>query len=300
MSTASASQSKSKPSAANSGVFQLAGDLAIHRLGFGAMRITGTGIWGPPKDRDEAIRVLRRAIELDINFIDTADSYGPSVSEELIAEALHPYPKGLVIATKAGFDRTGPNEWVTNGKPKHLRAACDGSLKRLRVDRIDLFQLHRIDTKIPADDQLETLKDLQEQGKIKHVGLSEVTVEQIEHARTIIPIASVQNHYSLVDRANEEVLNYCERERIGFIPYFPLAAGKVSGTASTIARDAAKLNISPSQLAIAWLLKRSPVMLPIPGTSQVAHLEENIAAASVELDDAIMKDFNRSAWRASP
>ncbi|MGD0305543.1 MAG: aldo/keto reductase [Candidatus Acidiferrales bacterium] len=295
MSTASASQGKSQPSAASSGTFKIGGDLAVHRLGFGAMRITGTGIWGPPQDRAEAIRVLRRTIELDINFIDTADSYGPAVSEELIAEALYPYPKGLVIATKAGFDRTGPNQWVTNGRPEHLRAACDGSLKRLRLDRIDLFQLHRIDTKVPANDQLETLKDLQKQGKIKHVGLSEVTVEQIEHARTIIPIVSVQNHYSVVDRAADEVLTYCEREKIGFIPYFPLGAGKVSGTASAIARDAEKLHITPSQLALAWLLKRSPVMLPIPGTSQVAHLEENVAAASVDLDAATMKDLDHSS-----
>ena len=294
MSTASASQGKSQPSAANSGTFKIGDDLAIHRLGFGAMRITGTGVWGPPQDRAESIRVLRRAIELDINFIDTADSYGPAVSEELIAEALYPYPKGLVIATKAGFDRTGPNQWVTNGRPEHLRAACDGSLKRLRLDRIDLFQLHRIDTKVPADDQLETLKDLQKQGKIKHVGLSEVTVAQIEHARTILPIVSVQNHYSVVDRSADDVLGYCEREKIGFIPYFPLGAGKVSSTESAIARDADKLRITPSQLALAWLLKRSPVMLPIPGTSQVAHLEENVAAASVELDAATMKDLDRS------
>jgi pyridoxine 4-dehydrogenase len=295
MSAASAPQGKSQPSAANSGTFKIGGDLAVHRLGFGAMRVTGNGIWGPPQDRAEAIRVLRRTIELDINFIDTADSYGPAVSEELIAEALYPYPKDLVIATKAGFERTGPNQWVTNGRPEHLRAACDGSLKRLRLDRIDLFQLHRIDTKVPADDQLETLKDLQKQGKIKHVGLSEVTVEQIEHARTIVPIVSVQNHYSVVDRSADEVLNYCEREKIGFIPYFPLGAGKVSGTASAIARDAEKLHITPSQLALAWLLKRSPVMLPIPGTSQVAHLEENVAAASVELDAATMKDLDHAS-----
>ncbi len=294
MSTASASQGKSQPSAANSGIFKIGDDLAIHRLGFGAMRITGTGVWGPPQDRAESIRVLRRAIELDINFIDTADSYGPSVSEELIAEALYPYPKGLVIATKAGFDRTGPNQWVTNGRPEHLRSACDGSLKRLRLDRIDLFQLHRIDTKVPADDQLETLKDLQKQGKIKHVGLSEVTVAQIEHARTILPIVTVQNHYSVVDRSADDVLGYCEREKIGFIPYFPLGAGKVSSAESAIARDAEKLRITPSQLALAWLLKRSPVMLPIPGTSRVAHLEENVAAASVELDAATMKDLDRS------
>ena len=284
-----------QPTAAAAGIIDIGGDLTVNRLGFGAMRIAGPGIWGDPLSRDQAIATLRRVVELGVNFIDTADSYGPAVSEELIAEALYPYPKGLVIATKAGFDRTGPNQWVTNGRPEHLRAACDGSLKRLRLDRIDLFQLHRIDTKVPANDQLETLKDLQKQGKIKHVGLSEVTVEQIEHARTIIPIVSVQNHYSVVDRSADEVLNYCEREKIGFIPYFPLGAGKVSGTASAIARDAEKLHITPSQLALAWLLKRSPVMLPIPGTSQVAHLEENIAAASIELDSATMNDLDHSS-----
>jgi pyridoxine 4-dehydrogenase len=294
MSTAPASQSSSAISAAQSGTFRIGGDLAVHRLGFGAMRITGDGVWGEPKDRAEAIRVLRRAVELGVNFIDTADSYGPSVSETLIAEALHPYPAGLVVATKAGFERTGPNKWVTNGKPEHLREACDGSLKRLKLERIDLFQLHRIDTKVPAADQLETLKDLQQQGKIKHVGLSEVTVEQIKHARTIIPIVSVQNHYSVVDRAADDVLKYCEAENIGFIPYFPLGAGKVSSTASAIARDAEKLHISPSQLALAWLLQRSPVMLPIPGTSRVDHLEENVAAASVKLDASVLKDLDAS------
>src|ERR1700734_2933676 len=201
MSTASASQGKSQPPAANSATFKIGGDLAVHRLGFGAMRITGNGIWGPPQDRAESIRVLRRAIELDINFIDTADSYGPAVSEELIAEALYPYPKGLVIATKAGFDRTGPNQWVTNGRPEHLRAACEGSLRRLRLERIDIFQLHRIDDKVPADVQLGTLKDLQSEGKIKHIGLSEVSVKQIEQARTVVPIVTVQNRYSVLDQA---------------------------------------------------------------------------------------------------
>jgi pyridoxine 4-dehydrogenase len=294
MSTAPASQSNTTVSAAHSGTFRIAGDLAVHRLGFGAMRITGDGVWGEPKDRAEAIRVLKRAVELGVNLIDTADSYGPSVSETLIAEALYPYPAGLVIATKAGFERSGPNKWVTNGTPEHLREACDGSLKRLKLERIDLFQLHRIDTKFPAADQLETLKDLQKQGKIKHVGLSEVTVEQIKHARTIIPIVSVQNHYSVVDRAADDVLKYCERENIAFIPYFPLGAGKVSSTTSAIARDAEKLHISPSQLALAWLLARSPVMLPIPGTSRVDHLEENIAAAGVKLDAAVLKDLDAS------
>jgi aryl-alcohol dehydrogenase-like predicted oxidoreductase len=275
--------------------FRIGDDLRVNRLGFGAMRITGKGIWGEPKDRGEAIRVLRRAIELGVNFIDTADSYGPGVSEQIIAEALHPYPDGLVIATKAGFDRTGPDRWVENGKPEHLRAACDGSLRRLRLDRIDLFQLHRIDSKVPAEDQLGTLKDLQAQGKIKHAGLSEVSVDQIEHARTILPIVTVQNRYSVTDRASEKVLEYCERERIGFIPWFPLAAGRLSGAASTLAKTAARLNITPSQLALAWLLWRSPVMLPIPGTSRVDHLEENVAVASLKIDQKNLQELSSIA-----
>ena len=216
--------------AKKSGEFLIGGDLCVTRLGFGAMRITGSGVWGEPADRAEAIRVLRRAIELGINFIDTADSYGPGVSEEIIAEALHPYPPGLVIATKGGFERPGPNQWVENGKPEHLRSACEGSLRRLRLDRIDLYQLHRIDPKVPAEDQLGTLRDLQAQGKIKHIGLSEVSVRQIQHARTIVPIVSVQNRYSVTDRGSEDVLEYCEKEKIGFIPWFPLAAGRVSAS----------------------------------------------------------------------
>ncbi len=291
MTSAPASHGKSEPNAANSGTFKIGNDISIYRLGFGAMRITGEGVWGPPKDRAEAIRVLRRAVELGVNFIDTADSYGPNVGEEIIAEALHPCPAGLVIATKAGFDRSGPNKWTMNGNPQHLREACDGSLRRLKLDRIDLFQLHRIDPKFPAEDQLGTLKDLQQQGKIKHIGLSEVSVKQIEHARTIVPIVTVQNKYSVVDRAAEDVLNYCQSASIGFIPWFPLAAGKVSSTASAIAADAEKLHITPSQLALAWLLERSPVMLPIPGTSRVSHLEENIAAASVRLPADVIKDL---------
>src|SRR6266404_2689938 len=214
--------------AKKSGEFLIGDDLRVTRLGFGAMRITGDGIWGAPADRTEAIRVLRRAVELGINFIDTADSYGPAVSEEIIAEALHPYPEGLVIATKAGFDRPGPDKWVTNGRPEHLRAALEGSLHRLRLERIDVFQLHRIDDKVPAEDQLGALKELQAQGKIKHVGLSEVSVAQIEHARRILPIVSVQNRYSVVDRAADDVVDYCARENVGFIPWFPLAAGDVS------------------------------------------------------------------------
>jgi aryl-alcohol dehydrogenase-like predicted oxidoreductase len=266
------------------GEFLIGGDLRVARLGFGAMRITGDGVWGEPADRAEAVRVLRRAVELGINFIDTADSYGPHVSEEIIAEALYPYPAGLVIATKGGFDRPGPNQWVENGRPEHLRSACEGSLRRLRLDRIDLYQLHRIDPKVPAEDQLGTLKDLQARGKIKHIGLSEVTVRQIQHAQTIVPIVSVQNRYSITDRGSEDVLEYCEKEKMGFIPWFPLAAGRVSGSDSPVSRIAAQWKATPSQVALSWLLARSPVTLPIPGTSKVKHLEENVAAAELKID----------------
>jgi len=268
--------------AAKSGTFSI-GDLPVRRLGFGAMRLTGPGIWGEPRDHDEAIRVLRRALELGVTFIDTADSYGPEVSERLIAEALHPYPSDLVIGTKAGFDRTGPDQWVTNGRPEHLRAACEGSLRRLRLDRIDLYQLHRIDSKVPAEDQLGTLRRLQDEGKIRHVGLSEVTVAEIEHARTMVPIVTVQNRYSLTDREHDAVLDYCAREGIGFIPWYPLAAGALTEPGGAVSRIAARLGATTSQLALAWLLRRSPVMLPIPGTASVAHLEENVAAAALEL-----------------
>jgi aryl-alcohol dehydrogenase-like predicted oxidoreductase len=284
--------------AAKSGQFKIGGDLTVNRLGFGAMRITGKGIWGEPKDRDEAIRVLRAGVDLGINFIDTADSYGPAVSEEIIAEALHPYPAGLVIATKAGFDRTGPDKWVTNGRPEHLRAACEGSLRRLRLERIDVFQLHRIDDKVPAEDQLGTLKELQGQGKIKHIGLSEVGVEQIRHAQTIVPIVSVQNRFSVLDRSADDVVNYCERENLGFIPWFPLAAGDVSAAGSALERTAKQLKITPSQLALKWLLWRSPVILPIPGTSRVAHLEENVAAAALKVDDATLQSLGKLALSA--
>jgi pyridoxine 4-dehydrogenase len=284
--------------AAKSGQFRIGGDLEINRLGFGAMRITGKGIWGEPKDRKEAERVLRRAVELGINFIDTADSYGPHVSEEIIAEALYPYPDGLVIATKAGFDRSGPDQWTMNGRPEHLREACDGSLRRLRLDRIDLFQLHRIDPKVPAEDQLGTLQDLQAQGKIKHIGLSEVSVAQITDARKIVPIVSVQNKYSVLDRAADDVVEYCEKEKIGFIPWFPLAAGDVSASGNELEQSAEKLNISTSQLALAWLLARSPVILPIPGTSQVAHLEENVATAAINIDSAVLRGLGKKAKTA--
>jgi pyridoxine 4-dehydrogenase len=281
--------------ASKAGEFLIGGDLRVTSLGYGAMRITGNGIWGEPADRPECIRVLRRAVELGIDFIDTADSYGPHVSEEIIAEALHPYPAGLVIATKGGFDRTGPNKWVENGKPEHLRSACEGSLRRLKLERIDLYQLHRIDPKVPADDQLGTLKQLQAEGKIKHIGLSEVSVQQIQHAQKIIRVVSVQNRYSLTDRGAENVLEYCEKQKMAFIPWFPLAAGKLSGPDGPVGRVAAELKATPSQVALAWLLARSPVMLPIPGTSKVAHLEENIAAAGLKIDEKEMRELSRAA-----
>ncbi|HKD82912.1 MAG TPA: aldo/keto reductase [Candidatus Angelobacter sp.] len=287
-------QNAGKKPATQAGEFRIGAELPIFRLGFGAMRITGKGVWGEPRDHDEAIRVLQRALELGINFIDTADSYGPEVSERLIAEALHPYPSGLVIATKAGFERPGPDRWVENGRPEHLRSACEGSLRRLRVDRIDLFQLHRIDPKVPADDQLGTLRDLQAQGKIRCVGLSEVSVAQIEHARKIVPIVTVQNRYSITDQAYNDVLEYCEHAGIGFIPWFPLAAGRLTASGSAIAKTAGKFEITTSQLALAWLLWRSPVMIPIPGTSQVRHLEENVAAAGLKLDESALQELGRS------
>jgi pyridoxine 4-dehydrogenase len=277
------------------GEFVIGNDLRVTRLGYGAMRITGEGIWGEPKDRGEAVRVLRRAVELGINFIDTADSYGPEVSEKIIAEALHPYPADLVIATKGGFDRTGPNKWVENGRPEHLRAACEGSLRRLRLEQIALYQLHRIDPKVPAEEQLGTLKELQAEGKIKHIGLSEVSVLQIQHAQTIVAIVSVQNRYSLSDRGSEAVLKYCEEQKLGFIPWFPLAAGKLFGGESPVRRVAAQLKVSASEVVLAWLLARSPVMLPIPGTSSVKHLEENVAAAGLKIGTAEMEELSEAA-----
>jgi aryl-alcohol dehydrogenase-like predicted oxidoreductase len=271
--------------AAPSGTFRLGGDLPVHRLGFGAMRITGHGIWGPPKDHKESLAVLRRAIELGVNLIDTAEAYGPYVSEELIAEALHPYPKDLVIATKGGLERTGPNQWPVNGRPERLREGLEGSLRRLRLERIDLWQLHRIDPDVPEDDQFETIREFQREGKIRHAGLSEVTIEQIERARKFFKVVSVQNRYNLADREWENVLDYCERENIGFIPWFPLQTGKLAEDGGPLARIAKAHNATPSQIALAWLLKRSKIMLPIPGTSRVKHLEENIGAAAIELTD---------------
>lgn len=271
--------------AARAGTFALAGETMVNRLGFGAMRITGDGIWGEPRDPQEARAVLRRAVELGVNLIDTADSYGPEVSERLIAEALHPYPDGLVIATKGGFQRPGPNRWVEDGRPEHLRQAVEGSLRRLRLERIDLYQLHRIDPKVPAADQFGTLAELRSQGKVRHVGLSEVRVDEIEAARQVVPIVSVQNRYSLADRGSEDVLGYCEREGLGFLPWFPLAVGRLAGAGGVLGEAAARHEATPAQVALAWLLRRSPVILPIAGTSSVAHLEENVAAAGLEIDD---------------
>lgn len=267
----------------------------MHRLGFGAMQLTGEGVWGEPKDRAQCLAVLRRAVELGINFIDTADSYGPFVSEELIAEALHPYPEGLVIATKAGLQRPGPDEWEPDGRPEHLRERCEGSLKRLKIERIDLFQLHRIDPKVPLEDQLGTLSDLRGEGKIRHIGLSEVSVQEIEAARKLAPIVSVQNHYNLTTRKAEDVLEYCEREDLGFIPWFPLATGKLAQAGGALTTAAEKLHASPSQVALAWLLQKSAVMLPIPGTSKVDHLQTNAEAASLELDDSVLRELEAVA-----
>jgi pyridoxine 4-dehydrogenase len=266
-----------------SGTFTIGGDLTVNRLGFGAMRLTGDGVWGPPADRDECIRVLRRAVQLGINFIDTADSYGPDVSEQLIRDALHPYPEDLVIATKAGLLRTGPNDWAPLGFPAYLRQECEMSLRQLGVDRIDLFQLHRIDTKFPAEDQVGELAKLQQEGKIRHIGLSEVTVDQLEAAQKIAPIVSVQNMYNLTARRSEPLLQACEANGIGFIPWAPLGSGPLVAKDGPLQRIAADHGVGPAQLAVAWLLKRSPVMLPIPGTSKVHHLDENVAAAEIEL-----------------
>jgi pyridoxine 4-dehydrogenase len=275
-----------------SGTFSLGGDLPVHRLGFGAMRITGDGVWGPPKDHDTAIRVLRKAVELGVDFIDTADSYGPFVSEDLIREALHPYGD-VVIATKGGLTRSGPGVWEQVGRPEYLRQCVHMSLRRLGVERIDLWQLHRIDAKVPAAETFGALKDLQDAGLIRHVGLSEVSVEEIQNARQILPIVSVQNLYNLGNRQSEAVLDYCEKENLPFIPWFPVAAGDLAKPGGILDEIAANHHATHAQLALAWLLKRSPVMLPIPGTGSVTHLEENCAAADVTLTedeyDALLK-----------
>src|SRR4030081_4086805 len=274
---------KKKLSASLAGGVSLGEEISVHRLGFGAMRLTGEGIWGPPKDRNAALAVLRRAVELDINFIDTAYSYAPYVNEELIAEALFPYPDGLVIATKGGWNRPGPNQWTHDATPAHLRKAVEGSLKRLRLDRIDVYQLHIPDPVVSFEASVEALAQLRNEGKIRLVALSNVTQEHIERARRIVPIVSVQNRYSFADREWDYVVDYCERNGIAFIPWFPLGAGTVAGR--VLDRIAKAYNKTPKQIALAWLLKRSPVMLPIPGTSSIEHLEENVEAASLRLKD---------------
>jgi len=282
---------KKELSASKAGDVSLGGEISVHRLGFGAMRLTGEGIWGPPRDRSGALAVLRRAVELGVDFIDTADSYGPNVSEELIAEALFPYPAGLVIATKGGWNRPGPNQWTHDATPGHLRKAVEGSLKRLRLDRIDVYQLHIPDPVVSFEASVETLAQLRNEGKIRLVALSNVTQEHVERARKIVPIVSVQNRYSFGDREWEYVVNYCERNGIAFIPWFPLGAGKVAG--EILGRIAQAHRASPTQIALAWLLRRSPVMLPIPGTSSIEHLEDNVAAASLRLSEVEYKELSR-------
>jgi pyridoxine 4-dehydrogenase len=281
-----------KLDASKSGSFKIGGDIEIHRLGFGAMRITGPRVWGPPLDMAEAIRTLKRLPELSIDFIDTADSYGPEVSEQLIHDTLYPY-NGILIATKAGLTRPGPGEWDRDGRPDHLRQQAIKSRERLGVEQIGLWQLHSIDPKVPRDEQFAVVKSLQEDGIIRHAGLSNVTVADIEAASKVFKVATVQNRYNLVDRGSEDVLNYCEEHAIGFIPWFPLAAGRLAGTGSILDVVAKAHNAAPSQIALAWVLKRSPVMLPIPGTSKVAHLEENVAAVNIELSDEEFDSLDR-------
>src|SRR5438552_16736976 len=275
--------------------WQLGGDLNVNRLGFGAMRITGKGIWGWPPDRNNALKVLKRAVELGVNLIDTADAYGPETSELLIAEALHPYPKGLVIATKGGLTRPGPSQWVPDGRPEHLKQAVEMSLKRLRLERIDLYQLHTIDPKVPIEASLGALKQMQDAGKIRHVGLSNVNPTEIVRARKILPIVSVQNEYNIEDRKSENVLVYCEKDSLGFLPWFPIGGGRGLKPENALERAAKDHGVNVIQVAIAWLLQRSPVMLPIPGTSSVAHLEENVAAANLKLTPAEWKAIDALA-----
>ena len=277
--------------AENPSTFKIGGDLEVNRLGFGAMRVTGPGIWGWPKDRDEAKKVLRRTVELGVNLIDTADAYGPETNELLIAEALYPYPKGLVIATKGGNTRPGPGQWVPDGRPEYLKKCVDASLKRLRLERIELYQLHRVDPKVPMEDSLGALKEMRDAGKIRHLGLSEVDTEEIARARKIVPIATVQNRYNLADRKWENVLRYCEKERLGFMPWAPVG-GNQSLKDSALEKVAQEQKASVYQIAIAWLLAHSPVMLPIPGTSSVAHLDENMAARKLKLTDARVATLN--------
>jgi pyridoxine 4-dehydrogenase len=287
-------KSQAKPSAADSGTFKIGGDLPVHRLGFGAMRLVGDGVWGEPKDAAAMHRVLRKAVDLGVNLIDTADSYGPEVSERLIAEALHPYPKGLVIATKGGLTRSGPNAWAPVGRPEYLQQCVEMSLRRLKVDRIDLYQLHRIDPKVPAAETLGALKKLQKEGKIRHVGLSEVTVEEITLARRTVDVVSVQNLYNLSNRKSAKVVEYCAKHGLGFIPWFPLAAGEMARPGGHLDKLAKQHGATVSQLALAWLLQSSPNILPIPGTSSVSHLEENVGAASVKLSESEWEEVARA------
>jgi pyridoxine 4-dehydrogenase len=265
--------------------FSIGGDLEVHRLGFGAMRITGDGIWGPPDDPEEARRLLRRVVEVGVDLIDTADSYGPEVSENLIAETLHPYPDGLVIATKGGLRRTGPGQWPRDARPERLKKACEGSLRRLKLDRIDLYQLHSPDNRVPYEESVGALKELQDEGKIRHVGISNVSMEELHQARGIVEVVTVQNRYNLEDRRSEDVLDACEEAGIGFIPWFPLATGRLAEPGGPLDRIAEEHEATPAQVALAWLLARSRVMLPIPGTSSVEHFEENMAAAEIELSE---------------
>jgi pyridoxine 4-dehydrogenase len=275
--------------------FKIGGDLEVRRLGFGAMRITGDGIWGPPDDPEGARRLLRRVVELGVNLIDTADSYGAEVSENLIAEALHPYPEGLVIATKGGLRRSGPGQWPRDGRPERLKECCAASLRRLQLERIDLYQLHSPDPQVPLEDSMGALKELQDEGKIRHVGVSNVSVEELERARAVVEVVTVQNRYNLTDRHSESVLETCERDGIGFIPWFPLAIGELARPGGPLDDLARRHDAAPGQLALAWLLARSPVMLPIPGTSSIEHLEENVAAQSIELDPADVERLEAAA-----
>ncbi|MBN3868092.1 MULTISPECIES: aldo/keto reductase [Gluconobacter] len=294
---------QSPSNASRSGTFRIGGDLGINRLGFGAMRITGQGIWGPPADHDEAIRTLRRLPELGVNFIDTADSYGPDVSEWLIREALHPYPKGLVIATKGGLTRSGPDIWKPVGRPEYLLQQVHKSLRNLGVEQIDLWQLHRIDPRVPADEQFDAIRSFIDQKLIRHAGLSEVSVDNIKTASKFFEVATVQNRYNLVDRTSEDVLDYCTQQNIGFIPWFPLAAGDLARPGSILDTMAKKYGSHPSQIALAWVLMRSKAMLPIPGTSKVAHLEQNVAAADITLSDedfAALDAEGRKAFQSTP
>lgn len=281
--------------AASSGSLSIGGDIEVHRLGFGAMRIVGPGVWGPPQDRDVVLDLLRRVIALGINLIDTADSYGPHFSEQLICEALYPYPEGLLIATKGGLQRSGPGQWSRNGRPEHLRAACEGSLRDLRVERIDLYQLHAPDRKVPYEESVGALAELQDEGKIRHIGLSNVSVEQLAEARAIVEVVTVQNRFNLTDRASHDVLEVCQRDGLGFFPWYPLAAGELAKLGAPLTEIARRHDATTGQVALAWLLARSPVMLPIPGTGSIAHLEENVDAAELVLDEPDLAQLDEAA-----